>query len=448
MDAFLPFAGALLLVSIAAELAARLVPAILRARVARAGRTTIPQTHATAPSVPQHAEAPPVQGRLQKVVKHFSKPEKKMLEAKEVRERAEGRWLHIFAHLAPELSPAIKSRGHHVSCPVHGGKNGDGFRLFKDADQSGGGICNTCGAHPDGFRMLMWLKGWNFPTALEEVAGVLGIEGGSRRGDRSQAAPVQTVVVPEPDPALQAQEDQRKRDAMARTWAESTPLSDLVDGAPVFRYFARRGLDWTLWQGVTTLRQHPNLACYHKGKYLGSFPALVAIMYDATGQAVNIHRTYLTEDGHKAPVPKCKKQMALPSDMTVSGGAIRTAPPGKVLCVAEGIEDGLAVHMATKLPVWITPNAGLMEDFIIPETVELLVIFGNKDANQRGQEAARTLQQRAWTEGVRAQVLLPDLPIPHGESGVDWNDLLLERGPQAFPTVEAAGLVAGIRMSA
>ncbi|WP_440588624.1 hypothetical protein, partial [Enterococcus faecium] len=51
-----------------------------------------------------------------------------------VREAARGRWFEIFRTLAPELNDAIQKCPNHVLDPVHGGKNGDGFRLFKDAD--------------------------------------------------------------------------------------------------------------------------------------------------------------------------------------------------------------------------------------------------------------------------------------------------------------------------
>ncbi|NJQ95970.1 hypothetical protein HCX21_20465 [Escherichia coli] len=77
-----------------------------------------------------------------------------------VREAANGNWLFILAALAPHLEPALRKPGRHVSCPIHGGK--DGFRLFKDAHLTGGGVCNTCGANHDGFELLMWLNNWDF----------------------------------------------------------------------------------------------------------------------------------------------------------------------------------------------------------------------------------------------------------------------------------------------
>jgi len=79
----------------------------------------------------------------------------KHIEAREVRELAAGRWLDLLGALAPELTPALDRVGRHVPCPVHGGA--DGFRLFRDVKQTGGGICNTCGTFPDGFALLAHL---------------------------------------------------------------------------------------------------------------------------------------------------------------------------------------------------------------------------------------------------------------------------------------------------
>ena len=89
----------------------------------------------------------------------------------ELRDQAQGRWSHILASLAPELECALEKAPRHVPCPVHGGK--DGFRLYRDYEYNGGAVCNTCGPHPNGFRLLQWLRGWSFPKALEAVSEVL-----------------------------------------------------------------------------------------------------------------------------------------------------------------------------------------------------------------------------------------------------------------------------------
>jgi len=96
------------------------------------------------------------------------------LDAAQVRAMAGGHWDHVFAMLAPSLERAMERPGRHVPCPVHGGR--DAFRLYRDYAENGASVCNTCGAFRDGFATLMWLNSWDFRTALERVAAVLGMQ--------------------------------------------------------------------------------------------------------------------------------------------------------------------------------------------------------------------------------------------------------------------------------
>src|SRR5436305_1603037 len=112
-----------------------------------------------------------------------------------IRAAASGRWINILGVLAPDLEPAIQKLGRHVPCPVHGGK--DGFRLFRDAAQTGGGICASCGPYSDGFALLMWLKGWDFPQCLQAVGTHLGLDAAHRTAGRtSRVSPKSEVAQP------------------------------------------------------------------------------------------------------------------------------------------------------------------------------------------------------------------------------------------------------------
>ena len=93
------------------------------------------------------------------------------MEAKELKLLAAGRWESIVASLAPQLVQAVERAPHHVPCPVHGGT--DGFRLFRDFDETGGGVCNTCGIHHDGYTLLMWANGWDFLTTHHAIHDML-----------------------------------------------------------------------------------------------------------------------------------------------------------------------------------------------------------------------------------------------------------------------------------
>lgn len=108
--------------------------------------------------------------------------------AEEVRKLAENNWLYILATLAPQITEAIQKIGRHITCPIHGGKKD--FRLFKDAHLTGGGICNSqgCGAHHDGFELIMWLHGCDFQTALIMVGDYVKAEKLFKRPIHNQAA--------------------------------------------------------------------------------------------------------------------------------------------------------------------------------------------------------------------------------------------------------------------
>lgn len=102
-------------------------------------------------------------------------------------------WLEVlYAVGGASLAPAIERVGKHVACPFpsHPRKKkgkGDGFRLFKDAAQSGGGICATCGAYPDGFALLMKVTGMPFGDCLKAVGDFIGAP---RHPARSRQTPV------------------------------------------------------------------------------------------------------------------------------------------------------------------------------------------------------------------------------------------------------------------
>ena len=261
----------------------------------------------------------------------------KHIEAREVRQQAAGRWLDLLGALAPALEPALSRVGRHVPCPVHGGA--DGFRLFRDADLTGGGVCNTCGTFPDGFALLMWVNRWTFPEALWAVAQALGLADGRCPAPRG---------VPKPRPRPPERDRESVIEALNRIWQQSLAPTDPRAG-PLRAYLDRRGLSGARLDGEV-VRFHPALGYWqHNGhdeaELIGRFPAMVALVTDSDGMPVTVHRTYLTADGRKAPVAEPKKLMGYPGHRLV-GGAIRLAAPGPVLGVAEGIETALAVQSA------------------------------------------------------------------------------------------------------
>jgi hypothetical protein len=146
---------------------------------------------------------------------------------------------------------------------------------------------------------------------------------------------------------------------------------------------------------------------------------MVARIDDATGKPVSVHRTFLTPEGTKAPVESPRKFMSPALEGATSGGAIRLYRPGPVLCIAEGIETALSVHLMTGLPVWAAGSAGGIGNLVVPPEVELTVVCADHDASPQAYEhGAQKLAQRLVQDGRRAKILLPE------QVGTDWNDVL------------------------
>ncbi|WP_312016100.1 toprim domain-containing protein [Bradyrhizobium sp. JYMT SZCCT0428] len=85
--------------------------------------------------------------------------------------------------------------------------------------------------------------------------------------------------------------------------------------------------------------------------------------------------------------------------------------------MAEGIETSLAAMQLFGIPVWSTLDAGGIEKFVPPAGIRQLIVFGDNDANGRGQRAAHTLAARLSGQ-IDVEVKIPDQP------DTDWNDAL------------------------
>jgi hypothetical protein len=136
---------------------------------------------------------------------------KQAYQAQSVKDDARGRWERVLPDLAPALKEAVERRGKHVPCPVHGGR--DGFRVFPDVDQTGGGVCNTCGFFADGLSLLMWVNDWDFSRTIREVAEHVG------------GQPVSSTRRQWPSVASGMPDDATRREHLNRTWRESLPLT-------------------------------------------------------------------------------------------------------------------------------------------------------------------------------------------------------------------------------
>lgn len=340
----------------------------------------------------------------------------------DVLRRARGLWPHIFDDLAPELRDAMADLGFHVACPVHGGD--DGFRLFEDFHDTGGGFCNTCKGKGSGIRMLAWLRGISQQAAAEKIEDYL---------DQTEGKPRKKIELPKVAPRVVDFEANLRY--IKQLSAEAIP----IEGTPVEQYLIKRGI---FKENISRhLRAHPNLNyAFRDGSRVQTW-GMLATLRDPANRVVAMHRTYITDDGDKAkficPVrgrPLSAKKLTGVAGPT-EGAALRLydAEGSPVLGFAEGIETSHASYAISRVPCWATYSATLMEQVVIPDHVRHVVIWQDKDVSGRGAEAATALTRRLVELKKSWEVCIPPGEIPAGEKGIDWLDTLVTRGIEGFP---------------
>lgn len=307
-------------------------------------------------------------------------------------ERARGRWPGILSAMGV---PTKTLRNKHGPCPFCGGK--DRFR-FDDKGGAGTFICSQCGAG-NGVDFVKRFLGVEFKEAAQEIEKHIG----------------SAVVLP--TSSGQRQDDGQVRAAMNALWSRAKPIT-LDDAAG--RYLNRR---LGLTEFPPTLRFAPDERYVEDGQKPSWHPVMVARVdpSDAArdaGERAAIHRTYLTPDGYKAEVSSPRKMMgSMPT-----GAAVRLMPHENVLGIAEGIETAFAASILFNMPVWSALTADLLQAWDPPQDVDTVIIFGDHDASLTGQAAAFGLGRRLRAKGLTVVVELPM------RMGVDWNDVLVERG--------------------
>ena len=302
-----------------------------------------------------------------------------MLSKLPLRDRAEGRWLGILPALG--ISESFLT-GKHGPCPLCGGK--DRWR-WDNLEGRGTWICSKCGAG-DGIALLMQKNRWEFRQAAEQIDTVIG-----------------SVLA---DVPKRQRSDREKRDAMSKLWQSSKAIEA---NDPVGRYLARRvGLTAfpSCLRTAFSARYQSDRPSFH--------PAMIALVTGPDGAPSILHRTYLTADGRKASVDAPRRLMP---GTVAKGAAIRLAPAGDALGIAEGIETALSASALFGVPCWAAVNAGMLALWRPPLDVRRILIFGDNDASYTGQAAAYALARRLRSEGFIVEVEVP------AEPEADWNDV-------------------------
>ena len=245
-------------------------------------------------------------------------------------------------------------------------------------------ICSHCGAG-DGISLVMQKNGWDFREAATQIDTVIG----SAPFDASRREP----------------SSRESRNAMNNLWRSSKVIEA---NDPVGRYLAHRA---GLTSFPSCLRTAFNLR--YQSEPASFHPAMIAMVTGPDGAPSILHRTYLTAEGHKASVISPRRFMP---GTVAKGAAIRLAPVGDALGIAEGIETALSASALFGTPCWAAVNAGMLATWQPPPEVQRVIIFGDNDPNYAGQAAAYTLARR-----LGSQKLLVEVNFPAAD-GFDWND--------------------------
>jgi putative DNA primase/helicase len=302
-----------------------------------------------------------------------------MLNSLPLKDRARGRWSGILPALG--IAETFLT-GKHGPCPLCGGK--DRWR-WDNLEGRGTWICSKCGAG-DGIALVMERNGWEFSEAAKQIEAVIG-----------------SVTA---DPPKRERSDRDKRDAMNKLWRVSKTVET---GDPVGRYLFRRV---GLTRFPSCLRTAYDLR--YQSDYPSFHPAMIAIVTGPDGALSTLHRTYLTNDGRKAPVTEPRRLMP---GIVAKGAAIRLGPAGEVLGIAEGIETALSVTALFGVPCWAAVSAAMLGAWQPPPEAKRIIAFGDNDPNYAGQSAAYALARR-----LRSDERVIEVQIP-AEVGVDWNNV-------------------------
>ena len=330
----------------------------------------------------------------------------------ELRRACAGRWDSIVRALSHvDISEALDRRKH-VRCPKGHGKTKQQFRVFGDFDQTGGGVCNTCGSYADGFNLLGFLNGWDRRQSVKEV---------SRYMEDCGYLPQKTEKPIQRPPERRFEVQRDKAEALAKVWRCGLP----IEGTLGESYLRNRGITGKL-PDSGDVRFHPALRYWDEDseQSLGDFPAIISLIRSSkAGHPLSIHRIYLDPKGGKAKVPRAKKLMSVSIEGAISelGAAIRVYKlKSKVIGITEGLETAMAIRSAHPgFTVWAAYSAHVLTNFQPPRYIRRVNIFGDVDESGTGQAAAARLAIRLDKEGYHAQICLPSaaITLPPKDSG-------------------------------
>jgi hypothetical protein len=262
---------------------------------------------------------------------------------------------------------------------------------------------SDCQHHDDGIDVVCF-AGCDWRTIKDEL---------KRRGLLSGTAAEGQGVATAFNAEQRAKDIERVHGVVRDIWKQCRPAA----GTPVERYLSEvRCIDLKALVWIPpSIRFHPALRHSPTGLDL---PCMVSAVQAPDRRIIGLHRTWLTEQGKKAPFGQNRMMLG-----QCGGGAVRLAAAPSSVMLAEGIETALAAMQIFKRSAWAALSTGGLRTIILP--AEIKTVFIAADGDAPGIEAAHAAAERFESEGRTVRIETPSSPAK------DWNDVVIAKSGAA-----------------
>ncbi|MEQ6436318.1 toprim domain-containing protein [Comamonas sp. w2-DMI] len=298
--------------------------------------------------------------------------------------------------------------GKHAECPLPGCHWKNGFRTAIK-NKPGVWVCAGC-SNSAYSNPLEFIKRFNDFSTYAEAANFIR----NQLGGTAQVSP--RPPVHKPDPATE--KEAFEREVQKRAWIYDKLAIAVTEGDPVWKYLKRRIPE--LLEIPKEIRYMPKAQYWDKVdgvmKMLGEYPAMLVRGMDSEDRCVQLHTTFLTPDGFKAPVDNPKK---VKTSIGSSSFCYRLSDLREdgVLGLAEGIETSTKCAVRFGHTVWACHSNTVLANFVLPEWVlhrlSKVIIYADNDGWRRRPDGT------FWNPGVtKARELaerLRKVKLPSGQ---------------------------------
>lgn len=319
-----------------------------------------------------------------------------------LQQKSAGHWTEIFSALTnnQRFIVALANKGKHVPSPLNIESQKNGFRLDADYENKNGlGYDNLFGTM-SGVEIIAKLTNSTINQAAHKIHNFID------NNKITKQTPTQLAAKKiEVDKSKQAEQ---QKIVNAKKQVKSI-LAQTKNNKHLKAYLKSRGLNKAFDNLNPSIYSVDNLY-YNKQT---STPGIVAPVFNARGETVFLHRTYLNQ--------KSEKNTALENNKKVTPKIIDTAYQNAfgikvnnantnnsdIINIVEGIETGLAVSLITdnREPVISTINTVGMTKFMPSNKDKHIVIWADNDA--AGIKAANSLKRTLDKISVSATIKIP-----------------------------------------